>query len=368
MEKPPQQREIATRWRILPLLVLLAGIAVAGFWVMMGSREAPREAEEERSEPPGEVDFGEPSPDTLAWEAARVGRVDIEVERLDREMARAEQLARRRGVVVDHAWRESKRAYLLGMLVEREAIDAETSRAGITVDESDVDAAMAEKFSGPEALRRYLGATSRSEAEVRELMRSDLAMAQWIASKMGGEPDEAELRQVYERRKRAFFDKERVVIDLVTVPVQGGDEALARTGAERARAVLASGGSVEEAALAGGGRVSHAQTTVRRGHIEAALEPLLFKAGAGATLEPVKTRLGFRVARVTAHLPAGAKPFEAVVESVRLFASQERAERLRETLMESLPVARKMDGFWHRQLHRRLRHDRGPSDARPGAD
>jgi peptidyl-prolyl cis-trans isomerase D len=156
---------------------------------------------------------------------------------------------------------------------------------------------------------------------------------------------ESDLRREYEQRMDQFTrpEERRARHILVSVPDDAGPDAVAEA-EERARdlrrqidegadfAELAAEASDDPLATTGGGDLGF----IARGDMDPDMEAVLFTLREGDVSQPIRTRLGFQVIKLTEIRPAERTPFAEVREEVEAEYRSRRIENLQIELTERL--------------------------------
>jgi peptidyl-prolyl cis-trans isomerase SurA len=149
-------------------------------------------------------------------------------------------------------------------------------------------------------------------------------MRQEVGSTIQITPGEA--RQYYEQHKQDFVQPESIHLDeiLISTGTNGTDDpkkvAAAKAKAEDIEAKLSSGGDFEQLArnfsdgptAAGGGDLGE----YKRGQLPQELEDKTFSLKPGQWTQPILTRQGWIILKVTSHTPAGTAPYKDVENQV----------------------------------------------------
>ncbi|HEY3989958.1 MAG TPA: peptidyl-prolyl cis-trans isomerase [Acidobacteriaceae bacterium] len=153
---------------------------------------------------------------------------------------------------------------------------------------------------------------------------------------------DAQLQQYYRRHLNDFTQPESVRLSEILIPVKtGGDEAAdlaaAKAKADDLDTKIKGGASFEDLAKTNSSGTTAAQGgdlgEYTRGKLAKQLEDATFALQAGQSTEPIRTRQGYVILKVTAHTPGGTQPFASVRPQVEEAAFMSQMQpKLREYL------------------------------------
>ncbi|HEY1963673.1 MAG TPA: peptidyl-prolyl cis-trans isomerase [Acidobacteriaceae bacterium] len=197
-----------------------------------------------------------------------------------------------------------------------------------------------------EDLEKAAASQSVSFEDFKQNIRNGIITQQVIRDQVGRriQMTQAELQQYYQKHLSDFTQPESVRLSEILVPVSStGDEAAnlaaAKTKADDLDAKIKGGASFADLAKANSANSTAAEggdlgTYIRgSGKLAKQLEDATFALQAGQSTEPIRTRQGYVILKVTEHTPGGTQPLAAVRAQVEEAAfMSEMQPRLREYL------------------------------------
>jgi parvulin-like peptidyl-prolyl isomerase len=204
----------------------------------------------------------------------------------------------------------------------------------IEVSDDDVSGAIAQlrehnRVADDQTFQAMLQQMGMTLDQLRRRLRETIAINRVLSREVTQTPiTEEELRQRYTREQEAFRVPEKVRLEHVVFPVEGGgDEAAVTNEARRLAAAARSGGSflalVDEQVKAGrasGGDLGILDQADLRPEVQSAVNELK----AGEISEPFVSTAGVHVVRVAERIPSTVRPFEEVAEELRLREASDR--------------------------------------------
>lgn len=238
------------------------------------------------------------------------------------------------------AWHEQARL-LRKRLVDTELVRQALTKENQAVTDVEIDADLLPRLQKP-------GAVKLTEVDlqlVRAQLRARLELAKLVAMRGHADITEAELQAAYTKEPNRFGEAAVVRIATFSRPAPEGanpvDAARYAEAKEHSQAFyneVSSGKNVDEAARAHG-LTAKLAFELREG----TGEPELFAAAVQATpeqwLPPVRSMVGWLVARVDAITPGKAAPLEQVRDKVRAFVTAQRGQQDEGALLAELEAA-----------------------------
>jgi peptidyl-prolyl cis-trans isomerase SurA len=195
-----------------------------------------------------------------------------------------------------------------------------------------------------EDLEKAAASQGVSYEDFKQNIRNSIITQQVIREEVGRriQMTDAKLQQYYRQHLNDFTQPESVRLGEILIPVKAdGDEAAnlaaAKAKADELDAKIKAGASFEDLA-----KVNSAGTTAAqggdlgeytRGKLAPQLEKATFALQAGQSTEPIRTRQGYVILKVTAHTPGGTQPFASVRPQIEETAFMSQMQpRLREYL------------------------------------
>jgi peptidyl-prolyl cis-trans isomerase SurA len=195
-----------------------------------------------------------------------------------------------------------------------------------------------------EDLEKAVTAQGVSFEDFKQEQRNRIITQQVIRDEVGRhiQLTDSQLQQYYRQHINDFTQPESVRLSEILVPVKSaGDEnanlAAAKAKADQLYAQIKGGASFEDLAKANSAGSTAAQGgdlgEFKRGALAKQLEDATFSLQAGQFTEPIRTRQGFIILKVTQHTPGGTQPFASVRQQVEEAAfMSEMQPKLREYL------------------------------------
>ena len=258
----------------------------------------------------------------------RVAQVNDQiVSRSDYERAEA-QLAQEGQ---QQGWSEQELAEhkkdLLRDLVDQQLLLSKGKELGITGDTELVrrldDIRKQNHLDSLEDLEKAAAQQGVSYEDFKQNIRNGIITQQVIREQVGRrlQMTQAELQRFYDEHKSEFTQQESVRLSEILVPVAAtGDEAAnlaaAKAKADDLAARLKTGTSFEELAKANSAGSTAAQGgdlgDFKRGSLAKQLEDATFALQAGQSTEPIRTKQGYVILKVTQHAPGGVQSLDSV--------------------------------------------------------
>ncbi len=195
-----------------------------------------------------------------------------------------------------------------------------------------------------EDLEKAASSQGVSYEDFKQHIRNDIITQQVIRDQVGRriQMTDAQLQQYYRQHINDFTQPESVRLSEILIPVKAeGDEA-ANLAAAKAKAdelvtKIKGGASFEDLAKTNSVASTAAQGgdlgEWKRGKLAKQLEDATFALQAGQSTEPIRTRQGYVILKVTQHTPEGVQPFASVRPQIEEAAFMSQMQpRLREYL------------------------------------
>jgi peptidyl-prolyl cis-trans isomerase SurA len=195
-----------------------------------------------------------------------------------------------------------------------------------------------------EDLEKAAASQGVSYEDFKQNIRNSIITQQVIRDEVGRhiQMTDAQLQQYYRQHLNEFTQPESVRLSEILIPVAAsGDEAAnlaaAKAKADDLDAKIKAGTSFEDLAKANSAGSTAAQGgdlgIWNRGKLAKQLEDATFALQAGQSTEPIRTRQGYVILKVTEHTPGGTQPFASVRPQIEEAAFMSQMQpRLREYL------------------------------------
>ncbi len=238
---------------------------------------------------------------------------------------------------------------ILEQMIEQKLLEQEAKRLGITVTESEVDAAI-------EGVKRNLNLTDEQMKEVleRQNLSPESFRQQWrmqilanklIASQLKGQIaiTEDEIRKEYEENYKQSKTVDEVRIAHVLIPVNSPDEEeKARETAEKVLKLAESGYEFEKLAMEyskdsvsaeRGGDLGY----FKKGDLAKPIEEAVENTPVGGIVGPVRSPMGYHIIKVIDKKEASEeRPLEAVRDEIREKFYRQKAEKALKNWIEQI--------------------------------
>jgi peptidyl-prolyl cis-trans isomerase C len=196
---------------------------------------------------------------------------------------------------------------------------------------------MKARHHSEEAFKAWLKKRNTSVAALRKSLKQRVRVEEYLKIKGISEPEipEKEIRAFYDKSPNAFHRDESVDVShiLINAGEDAGPEDVKEAGekAEKIWKEIRNGKDFAEMAkeysdcnsASGGGKLGY----IKRGFMPKAFEEVAFSLKKDAISEPVKTKFGFHIIQVHAHIPAGNAPYEQVRDFIRKFLQEQTSKK-----------------------------------------
>jgi peptidyl-prolyl cis-trans isomerase SurA len=195
-----------------------------------------------------------------------------------------------------------------------------------------------------EDLEKAVSSQGLSYEDFKQHYRDGIITQQVIRDQVGRriQMTDAQLQQYYQQHLNDFTQPESVRLSEILIPVKtDGDEAsnlaAAKAKADELDAKIKGGANFEDLAKANSVASTAAQGgdlgEYTRGKLAKQLEDATFALPSGQSTEPIRTRQGYVILKVTQHTPGGVQPFASVRPQIEEAAFMSQMQpRLREYL------------------------------------
>ncbi|MBN1107027.1 MAG: peptidylprolyl isomerase, partial [Deltaproteobacteria bacterium] len=281
--------------------------------------------------------------------AARVNGVAITEGEVNRGMLTLEKDLKGRGQMASAAVVPEMRRMVLDRLIEQELFHQESRRAGIRVEDAEVEEHLRlirGRFRSTEAFKKSMTETGVAEADLRSQIGRGLAVQKLMERRLEGreEVKEADLMAYYEAHPNRFHEPEQVrashIVIMVGPRADSARKAAAREKIGSIRERLAKGEDFAALAREGSQGLSASRGGdlgfVGRGEMPAELEEVAFRMKPGEVSGLVETAMGYHLIQVHEVKPERAVPFEEVREDIRRRLMEETGKAERDHLLRRL--------------------------------
>lgn len=245
---------------------------------------------------------------------------------------------------------------ILKRIIEKELIDQEIAKQGITVTDEEIQAAFDEykkRFRTEEQFENYLKHGKVTVEQIKERMRNKRALEKLIEKTGDLAVTDAEAQEFYQKNERFYVEKEGIRAShiLVKVDENAPEEkvAEAKKKIEEIQAELKKGLDFDEAAK----KYSEGPSSPKggdlgffgRGQMVKQFEDAAFALEAGQVSEPIRTRFGFHIIKVHEKRTERKKPFDEVKDQIMESLRNKKFFKERRELIKRLNDEAKIEKF-----------------------
>jgi parvulin-like peptidyl-prolyl isomerase len=229
---------------------------------------------------------------------------------------------------------------------------------GTVVTDAEIDQRYADikKGYGSDAeFREQLIKVGQTEASVRDNIRIATMEEKWIVSQVADKvkADSEEIERTYKENMKTFTTPEKIKASHILIQVYSGDspnvvaakekqanEVAKRAAAGEDFAALAREYSEDGNTRAAGGDLGYLDKSTPTAFGDAA-----FKLNSGQTSDPVRSKVGFHVIKVTEHVPATQMTLDQVRSRIIALVETEKRRLTVQLLLEDLRKKAKIEMF-----------------------
>lgn len=248
----------------------------------------------------------------------------------------------------------------LDKLIDRELLGQAAKEQGVSVGDTEVQAALDDLIAQAKNRDAYLRRLDRSgfdEKSYFEYVRQDLAIRRYLEKTVPlPQVTDEELNTYYKDNPKLFTRPETVRARHILVSVEAGGEPKAKEEA-RARAetllkdvrkgedfaTLARRYSEDRNSREEGGDLGE----FRRGQMVDAFDEAVFAMKPGQTSGIVESEYGFHIIRLEAHTPEGMVPLDSVKDRLRPHVAAKKREEAAQKRVEELRALAKIEKLVH---------------------
>ncbi len=258
---------------------------------------------------------------------AQVNDQIITTSDYDRAEAQLEQEGQQQGWSPQEL--ENRKRDLLRDLIDQQLLLSKGKDLGITGDNELVrrldEIRKQNHLDTMEDLEKAASSQGVSFEDFKQTQRNSIITQQVIREQVGRklQMTQSQLRQYYQEHLNEFTQPESVKLSEILIPTTGDDPAklaAAKAKADELEAQLKAGADFAQLAKANSGGSTAAQGgdlgDFKRGALAKQLEDATFALQAGQSTEPIRTRQGYVILKVTQHTPGGVQSFESVMPQV----------------------------------------------------
>lgn len=245
---------------------------------------------------------------------------------------------------------------ILKRLIEKELVRQAVEKAGVKVEEAEIDSAYDEykkRFQTDEQFENYLKHGRVTVESIKARIAEKRALEKLIESKGNMTVTEEEAKDFYAKNERFYLDKAGVKAShiLVKLPEKATPEQ-EKAALDKIKAIeaeLKSGKSFEDVAT----RMSEGPSAPKggdlgffgAGQMVKPFEEKAFAMKVGEVSGPVRTRFGFHIIKVVDKREERKKPFEEVKDQIEQSLKNKKFFQERRALLETLEKEAKIEKF-----------------------
>jgi peptidyl-prolyl cis-trans isomerase C len=289
---------------------------------------------------------------------AKVNGQDIPRADFDKQMERTRARFQRAGRQIAPALETRLKENLIRKMVEEELITQAAKKEGVTLDNAEIDAKLAEhkqRFGSDKAFQSFLERTQQSEADVKSDLEKTLLRDKLFAKMLTGqEPTEDDAKKYYEDNKDKYKQKEQINAQHILFKIdKNTTDAEKKKKLETAKKVFAEakkpGADFGELAK----KYSEGPTAQRggdlgtfsRGRMVKQFEDVAFdpKVKPGDILGPVETQFGYHIIKVNEKTAETQRPYEEVKDSILTSLKARAKSKATRDLLDKLKADAKIE-------------------------
>lgn len=294
-----------------------------------------------------------PVPATLPAVIARVNGQEVKKEDFDRIIRTMEQRA---GQPIPPDRRDEIMRGAVDQLVVYTLLSQESRNRGIKVEETEIDAKMAElkkQFPTQDAFDKALKERGMTLDSLRRDARVDLSVTKLMEAETGAlpGPSDLEAKDFYDKNPERFQQKESARASHILVRVDEKADAAAK---KKARAEI---DSVLKQVKAGGDFAKLAQEHSQdgsasqggdlnyfdKGQMVPAFDKVAFELKPGQVSDVVTTQFGYHIIKVVDHKPGRTVPFEESSQQIKQFLGDQKKQQHSDAFIAGLKKKSKIE-------------------------
>jgi peptidyl-prolyl cis-trans isomerase C len=278
---------------------------------------------------------------------AKVNGVGIKLSEFKTPYGRFEKTFKDRKRKMPTRLAQRYRRTIAKRLVDEELIRQEAKRLGIAPTAEQLNEELTSykaMFKTEERFTKYLASANLTEDKVKENLTQGLLLKLLLERAKIGQVSDDQVRAQYEKQKAKYEEKEKVRASHILIKVAKGatpeqvaaakakaDKLSAQAKAGEDFAALAKANSEGPTASRGGDLNFFA-----RGRMVKEFDAKVFSMKVGEVSEPVRTRFGWHVIKVTDHKDAKTRTFDEVKENLRKMLEGRSKRKARSELLKGL--------------------------------
>ncbi|NTV42307.1 MAG: peptidylprolyl isomerase [Syntrophobacteraceae bacterium] len=343
-------------WLIVPVLTVFLG----GYALCASPKEAPPKKEKPAEAPKGQEKSKAPAAAKESTEdkIAVVNGVAIGRGEFDKAMSRFEKQrnAEEKPATPDEI--KAMKERILQSLIDRELLLQEAKKAGVKVDDKEVEEQVAnlKKRLGDEArFKQMLEKWEFNEAQFRDNLRSEMIVRKFLDQHVGAKAtvSDQDAKAYYDAHPDVFKTTEQIRASHILVKVEPDASAEDKTKAKDKMTAVQERIKKGEDFAAVAKEVSDCPSKEKGGDLNffskgmmvAPFEEAAFGLSPGSVSDIVETQFGYHLIKVTEKKPEGTRAYDEVKGPVQQHLKQQRYAELRNKYMEELRSKAKIEVF-----------------------
>lgn len=286
---------------------------------------------------------------------ARVNGEEIERATFEKQMERTRARFQRAGRQIAPALETRLKENLIRKLVEEELIAQKAKAEGVSLEQAEIDAKLAEhkaRFGSDKAFASFLERTQQSEVDVKADLEKNLLRDKLFAKLLQGqEPTEEDAKKYYEENKDKYKQKEQInaqhILFKTDKNTTDADKKKKLDAAKKVFQEAKKGADFAELAK----KHSEGPTAQRggdlgtfsRGRMVKQFEDVAFAAKPGDILGPVETQFGYHIIKVNEKAAEVQRPYDEVKESILTSLKARQKSKATRDLLDKLKTEAKVE-------------------------
>lgn len=343
-------------WLIVPVLTVF----FSGHALSASTKEAPPKKEKAAETPKPQEKAKTPAAgkDSAEDKIAAVNGVPVGRAEFDKAMSRFEKqrAAEEKPASPDEVRAMKER--ILQTLIDRELLMQEAKKAGVKIEDQEVDEQVAnlkQRFGDEARYKQMLEKWEFTEAQFRDNLRSEMMVRKFLDQQIGAKANisDQDAKAYYDAHPDVFKTPEQVRASHILVKVEpnAGEEDKAKAKAKMTAVQERIKKGEDFATVAK--EVSDCPSKEKGGDLNffskgmmvAPFEDAAFGLAPGSVSDIVETQFGYHLIKMTEKKPEGTRTFDEVKAPVQQHLKQQRSTELRNKYMEELRSKAKIETF-----------------------
>lgn len=343
-------------WLIVPVLtVFLSGHALSA-----STKDAPPKKEKAAETPKPQEKGKTPAAakDSTEERIAVVNGVPLGRAEFDKAMGRFEKqrAAEEKSTSPDEI--KAMKERILQTLIDRELLMQEAKKAGVKIDDKELDeqvATLKQRLGDESRFKQLLEKWEFTDAQFRDNLRSEMMVRKFVDQQIGAKANisEQDAKAYYDAHPDVFKTPEQVRASHILVKVEPNANEEDKTKAKGKMTAVQERIKKGEDFAAVAKEVSDCPSKEKGGDLDffskgmmvAPFEDAAFGLAPGSVSDVVETQFGYHLIKVTEKRPEGTRSFDEVKAPIEQHLKQQRYAELRNKYMEELRSKAKIETF-----------------------